>query len=73
MKKTCNILGITDFNNSKNELEKFLDILEIKYTFNDIGMKSLTERKEICSKVNAERMGNNPVDLSDSYSKIFSI
>ena len=57
---------------SKDQLKSFLNQLEVEDRMELLGLDTVEKRLLVASRVNAERMGNNPVDLSDAIPRIFN-
>jgi hypothetical protein len=58
---------------SKDQLKSILDQLDVEHRMERLGLDTVEKRLLIANRVNAERMGNNPIDLSYAIPSIFNI
>jgi len=72
MEKLANILQIETPENAQAVLKAFMWDIGVEPEMSNIGADTPNARKEMASKVNMERLGNNPVNLSDvDIAKVF--
>lgn len=66
MKDTCEILGLQGPNYG-DEMKSFLHSLDLSSNMIEMGAKTPEERKFVSQQVNMQRMGNNPVGLTEDH------
>jgi len=66
MEKLADILDVPSAEKAKTTLKVFMEKIGVEPEMHNIGANSTDSRREMASKVNIERLRNNPVDLSES-------
>ena len=65
-KETCEILGLQGPNYG-DELKAFLHSLDLSSDMIEMGAKTPEQRIFVSQQVNMQRMGNNPVGLTEDH------
>lgn len=71
MQKLKKTLDLVDSESVSYQLEKFLIQIDMEPKMENLGCDKQVKKIDVSGRVNRERMGNNPVDLTDFVNQIF--